>query len=505
MRRFIGIEIGGTKLQVVSGDEQGAIYRRERFRVDHNEGAEGIRRNIAATLASWQDLSHEGIVVGFGGPVDIEANVICKSYHVSGWTGFSLAEWLRELSGLPVLLENDANTAAMGEAFFGAGRNHRVVFYVTLGSGVGGGLVINKKLYHGAVKGEAEFGHLRLDRSGRILESSCSGWSVDLKIREAVNKNPAGILASLVKNVTGGEAKFLVDALEHNDADALKIFNDTTDDLAFGLSHAVQLFHPDIILLGGGLSLMGEILRKTVEQKLSPWLMDNFQPGPLVRLAELKEDAVPAGCLAIASNSFNTTTDTTTVPDMRHYTADYVKRQQQALQSIPLNKVNEVISVFKRALDEDRQIFVFGNGGSAANASHFVTDLGKSSSDKMYKRFKCMALNDNISWITALGNDYAYDEIFAKQLINFAKPGDIVLALSVSGNSPNVVKAVKWASANGLFTIALVGHPPSQLDEMADLVIKVGDTHYGRVEDVQMNICHMICYAFIENRSLQIP
>jgi D-sedoheptulose 7-phosphate isomerase len=160
-----------------------------------------------------------------------------------------------------------------------------------------------------------------------------------------------------------------------------------------------------------------------------------------------------------------------------------------------------LIATFQKALADDRQIFVFGNGGSAANASHFVTDLGKGASDKVSRRFRVMSLNDNVSWMTALGNDYDYDQIFVQQLINYARKGDLVFTLSVSGNSPNVVKALEWSVANGLETIALVGGKRGRMAEIAKQVIVTESTHYGRVEDVQMHICHMLCYAFMENPS----
>src|SRR5215510_1665703 len=130
---------------------------------------------------------------------------------------------------------------------------------------------------------------------------------------------------------------------------------------------------------------------------------------------------------------------------MQQWIRDYVQAQKAALDSIPVDAVAKLIELFQQALREDRQIFVFGNGGSASNASHFVTDLGKGSSDKLGRRFRCVSLNDNVSWMTALGNDYAYDEIYVRQLMNYGRPGDLVLALSVSGNSPNVVKALEWA------------------------------------------------------------
>jgi len=176
-----------------------------------------------------------------------------------------------------------------------------------------------------------------------------------------------------------------------------------------------------------------------------------------------------------------------------------LKAQKAALDSIPVEAVEKLIGKLQKALAEKRQLFVFGNGGSAANASHFITDLGKGASDKLKRRFRCLSLNDNVSWITALGNDYSYEDIYLRQLMNYGEPGDLVMALSVSGNSPNVVRAVEWAKSNGLFTIALVGGKRGRLAEIADQAIVINSTHYGRVEDAQMGVCHMLCYAFMEN------
>ncbi|MFT4688074.1 MAG: D-sedoheptulose-7-phosphate isomerase [Verrucomicrobiia bacterium] len=183
---------------------------------------------------------------------------------------------------------------------------------------------------------------------------------------------------------------------------------------------------------------------------------------------------------------------------MNDWIAEYYQRQQQAHDSIPQEQVNALIELFAKARHEDRQIFVFGNGGSASNCSHFATDLGKGASDALKTRFRILSLNDNVSWMTALGNDYSYEDIFSMQLQNYAKPGDLAMSLSVSGNSPNCVKALQWAKDHGLQTIALVGSKQGRMAEIAEHVITVDDTHYGRVEDAQMGICHVICYAFIE-------
>ena len=184
---------------------------------------------------------------------------------------------------------------------------------------------------------------------------------------------------------------------------------------------------------------------------------------------------------------------------MKQWISDYLRGQRAAHDSIPAEAVMELIGTLRAALKEDRQIFVFGNGGSAANASHFATDLGKSASDRVGRRFRILSLNDNVSWMTALANDCAYEDIFVGQMRNYGKPGDIALGISVSGNSPNCVKALAWARENGLRTVALVGARRGRMADIAEQSIVIADSHYGRVEDAQMTVCHLLCYAFIEN------
>ena len=184
---------------------------------------------------------------------------------------------------------------------------------------------------------------------------------------------------------------------------------------------------------------------------------------------------------------------------MKKWVSEYVDEHRRVLDSIPVDQVEALIVRLRNCLNQESKIFVIGNGGSAANASHFVTDLGKSASDAVGRRFQCMSLNDNVSWMTALGNDYDYEDIYQQQLVNFATPNDLLLVLSVSGNSPNVVKAMSWAKENGVKTVALAGGQKGKITEIADESIIVDSKHYGRVEDVQMTICHILCYAFIEH------
>ncbi len=301
---FLGIEIGGTKLQLVLGDGAGRIHERRRLVVEAAQGAAGIRQQIEQTIPQLlADRKIAAVGVGFGGPVDWRTGKINRSHQLAGWSDFPLADWLHSQTGTAVLVDNDANVAALGEAVVGAGIGFDPVVFVTLGSGVGGGLVTGGKIYHGATPGEAEIGHLRLDRSGTTVESRCAGWAVDARIRELNRREPKGRLAQLAGNETRGEARHLSAALREGDAAAEQVLRAVAEDLAFGLSHVVHLFHPQVIVLGGGLSGVGEPLRTAVAGALVGFTMEAFQPGAEIRLPALGEDSVPIGALLLAGAS----------------------------------------------------------------------------------------------------------------------------------------------------------------------------------------------------------
>lgn len=169
-----------------------------------------------------------------------------------------------------------------------------------------------------------------------------------------------------------------------------------------------------------------------------------------------------------------------------------------AIDSIDLAKVSQAIEWLREARDAGRRIFVCGNGGSASTASHFACDMVKGASYNRPSRFRIMALTDQLPTITAYANDVSYDCVFAEQLKNFAEPGDVLIAISGSGNSPNVLRATEYANAAGCRTVALTGRDGGALGPMAQLNIQASVPHMGRIEDVHMIVCHMICYCFME-------
>lgn len=180
------------------------------------------------------------------------------------------------------------------------------------------------------------------------------------------------------------------------------------------------------------------------------------------------------------------------------FASDYKQELVAALDTVDLDRVEDLIEVFRKARAEDRQIFVFGNGGSAATANHFACDIVKGASYGRDKRFRIMALSEQVATMTAYSNDVGYEAVFVEPLKNFARPGDIAMAISGSGNSENVIRAIEYANSIGCYTVGLSGMSGGRLRPSVDLSVHVPANHMGRVEDAHFFVCHMVCYHFMD-------
>lgn len=178
--------------------------------------------------------------------------------------------------------------------------------------------------------------------------------------------------------------------------------------------------------------------------------------------------------------------------------AKYQRDLAETIRGIDTDGVREAVNIFSNARETGNTIFVCGNGGSAGSASHFVCDVLKGASFGRDKKFRILSLNDNLPTLTAYSNDVGYDVVFSEQLKNFAKPGDVFLAISGSGNSPNVLRGIETANAMGCKTIAMTGRDGGKLGPLAQLHLHVPNPHMGRIEDAHMAMCHMIAYHFME-------
>ena len=180
------------------------------------------------------------------------------------------------------------------------------------------------------------------------------------------------------------------------------------------------------------------------------------------------------------------------------FAAGYRSLLSNALDQIDTDKVALAIDWLREARDENRHIFVCGNGGSASTASHLVGDLVHSASVGAEKRFRALCLNDSVAAITALANDESFLRVYEFPLENFARQDDILIVLSGSGNSANLIEAVCKAKRLGCRSIAMTGRDGGKLGVLSDLHINIPEQHMGRIQDAHMAVCHMICYYFME-------
>jgi D-sedoheptulose 7-phosphate isomerase len=183
------------------------------------------------------------------------------------------------------------------------------------------------------------------------------------------------------------------------------------------------------------------------------------------------------------------------------FPASYREKLLSTIETIDTELVAQAIEWMREARGANRALFVAGNGGSAATAAHFVCDMVKGASMGQPKRFRIVALGQNLPTLTAYSNDVSYADAMVEELKNFAQPGDVYMAISGSGNSPNVVRAMEYAKDLGCRTIALTGRDGGKLGQLAELNIHVPEPHMGRIEDAHHIICHMICYCFMDQEN----
>lgn len=171
----------------------------------------------------------------------------------------------------------------------------------------------------------------------------------------------------------------------------------------------------------------------------------------------------------------------------------------RTIENIPTTTVDRIVDVLMQAYASSRMVYLFGNGGSAALASHFACDLGKGASNGSGKRFQALALTDNVPMMTAWANDARYEDIFAEQLINFVRPDDIAFAISASGESPNVLKALKVAREAGAFTVGLTGFQGGEMRSLCDLCLIVPSDNMQIIEDLHLSVTHAVYTALRAN------
>ena len=341
---FLGIEIGGTKLQLgVSDGKSTHLTAIERRDIDARRGAAGILDQIeSAGTALLQRQKIERIGIGFGGPCNAATGVVTKSHQIDGWEDFPLVRWCQEVFQVPAVIGNDCDVAALAEWKFGAGRGSQSLLYVTVGTGVGGGLILGGKVHGNGRPAVAEIGHLRPglhdDRPEMTVESHCSGWGIAATALARISGEVSRRLEVLSGGVTAAhrqqilqrmtlvaetEREYIADLLQRCQQDPEKLTakiiaqaanegNDIARDvydhacqvLGWAIAQTITLVAPEVVVVGGGVSLAGEQiffepLGQQIERYVFPALRGSYRLVP----AELGELTVVHGALALAATA----------------------------------------------------------------------------------------------------------------------------------------------------------------------------------------------------------
>ncbi|MCL0065696.1 ROK family protein [Dehalococcoidia bacterium] len=309
----IAVDIGGTSFRVALADREAALIARNAEPTRPQEGPEiGIQRLKAAIRKTASSVSFKevaGIAVGAAGPVNPQKGVILTPPSLPAWRDVRLKEQLEEEFQLPIWMENDADMAARGEHRFGVGRGYDRLIYITVSTGIGGGIIINGQLLSGSSVSIAEIGHMVVDPDGPVcncggkghLEAVASGTAI---ARMAVERISQGDLSSISHLVRGDlsrvTAETVEEAAEQGDVTAQAVMQKAGTSLGIAVVSLIHIFDPEVVIIGGGVSNAGELILNPIREVITQRAMPDFKNRARVVRSSLGDDSVILGAVALA-------------------------------------------------------------------------------------------------------------------------------------------------------------------------------------------------------------
>jgi glucokinase len=316
-----GIDIGGTKIAIALETPSGERVATRRLPTQAEAGAYAILENISRAveeMLSENEVEIISIGVGSPAPLDVEKGLILSPSNLRDWDRFPIVSLLNERFKVPVTLDNDANVAALGEYIYGAGRGYRNIFYVTISTGIGGGIIINGEIYHGVANGAGELGHAVAQPGGvrcncgstGCLETICAGVHIARRARERLAGGEPSLINEMISDASEITAKTVVEAARRGDRLALEIWNETCLFLAIGVANIFTLLAPEVVVVGGGIAAAGELLFAPLREMI-PRFVSMIPPEKINLVpAQLGAESGVCGALALArkaySNSYQT-------------------------------------------------------------------------------------------------------------------------------------------------------------------------------------------------------
>ena len=313
-----GVDIGGTKTSIAVAHLTGDIIAKRQIPTNAASGPLPALAGINAVLdelIAETSLTLRAIGVGSPAPIDVEKGLILSPSNLQSWVRFPIVELLQKRFGVPVALENDANAAALGEYIYGAGRGCENVLYVTVSTGVGGGLILNGRLYRGVATGAGEIGHTIVQPEGvrcncgsmGCLETVSSGYHIARRVRDRIRAGERSLIREMVTDLDEITARVVVDAVRAEDPLARTVWNEACRFLAIGIANAITLFAPDLVIVGGGIASSGDLLFDPLREQVPGFV--SMIPAEAIKIAaaELGTESGLYGAVVLAREAANST------------------------------------------------------------------------------------------------------------------------------------------------------------------------------------------------------
>ena len=499
----IGISIGGTKTAVVHAYFDGVFSNIEKkvFATYPNDPTLETEKIISSI--SEFDYPVDVISLATGGPQDIEKGLLLKPPHLPGFDNYPIVDILKNKYGCDVYFLNDADACALAEFKFGAGQGYKNMAYLTFGTGFGSGLILDNKLYTGHNGMAGEIGHVKLSDNGPVgygkagsVEGFIAGGNIALWAKDFILDKDTSL--KQYKELT---TKDIATEANKGDEVALQIFDEVANRLGETISILLDVLNLDVVVIGGiyprCINLLEDKVKKAVKKNSIRY---NFEVAKILpsKLEERIDDYSSLVGILLGE-------------DMKTFYERYPELLSQK------DNIEAAIDILANCYKNNGKILVCGNGGSSSDSAHIVGELMKSFMakrpldeellNKINKEFDseiaselqtgipCIDLTAQSALLTAFSNDVDPDLIFAQQVVGYSShnPHDVVIGLSTSGNSKNVVNAIKVAKSLGLKTISLTGKEDSKLSEVSTICIRAPEKETFKVQEYHLPIYHYIC------------
>ena len=537
-RYWMGLDIGGTKCAVLLATVDGGIHLKDklRFATCSERGFEPVYAQLTAAMEeilqknglSYADVNAIG--VSCGGPLDSRRGVVLCPPNLPGWVNIPLKALLEERCGVPVYLQNDANACALVEWKLGAGRGCSDMIFLTMGTGMGGGVIAEGRLLRGCTDMGGEIGHLRLAEDGPVgfgkagsFEGFASGGGMQRQARalteERIREGRAPAWVRDGHTPEEADARLLAEYARAGDADAKAFFDHIGTMLGKGLALLTDTLNPEKIVIGSVFVRCEDLLRPAMEAELKreaiPFSLEGLQVVPAQTGEALGDLASIMAALYGCGVDPMEETEEKEPGVLEHY--ERLFRRYPALEGLR-EPVMEAYLLLRRCYAQGGKLLIVGNGGSCADAGHMVGELMKGfylkrsfpekqqaaikaqteallpgAAEKLQRALPAIDLTQHGVLSTAVQNDLDPLLTAAQQAAGYGKPGAVILGISTSGNAKNVALAIATAKALGLSAIGLTGGSGGRLKELCDCTIIAPSSVTADVQEYHLPIYHTLC------------